>query len=206
VSMTGHWIVGPAEPGIVEALRSTVPTSAYSPLPDDAELTWWSAMDDAALAEPAERGYGNRCPTHSTVHFAEAIEAHRPDPEFRDGCVNAFASASDPEIFHVGVRKGDPVAALCYGLGFSAARRLPGRFGCFLLGATEVPSALHELATLVERPGPERQALSERCAAWLSVMADEPDLDPLILLNGPLSALRHASARGLGTIGVMQWY
>jgi hypothetical protein len=163
-------------------------------------------MDDAALAEPADFGHGSHCPTGATLRFAKAIEAHRPDPEFRDGHFDAFASASDPESFHIGVRKGDPVAALYYGLGFGASRRLPGRFGCFLLDAAEVRSALPELEVLLDRSGPQRQAFSVRCAAWLSVMADNPDLDPLVLLDGPLRVLRHANERGLGTIGVMQWF
>lgn len=206
MSVTGHWIVGTAEPGTVEELRSTLPASAYSPLTGDMDLAWWSSMDDAALAEPTERGYGSRCPTDATLRFAEAFEEQRPDQEFRDLCVDAFTAAGDPEIFHVGVRKDDPVSALYYGLGFAAARRLPGRFGCFLLDANEVRSTLHEFGVLIERPERERHDFGVRCAAWLSVMADEPDLDPMILLNGPLDVLRHASTRGLGAIGVMQWY
>lgn len=206
MSVTGYWFVGTADSAIVEELRSTAPASARLPVPVDSDLAWWSAMDDAALAEPAERGYGSHCPADATLRFAEVIEAHRPDPEFRDRCIDAFASANDPEIFHIGVHRGDPVAALCYGLGFSAARRLPGRFGCFLLDAAEVRSAVNELTAVLERPGPGRRDFTARCAAWLAVMADEPNLDPLMLLSGPLGVLRDADARSLGTIGVMQWY
>jgi hypothetical protein len=83
--------------------------------------------------------------------------------------MDAFDSASTPEIFHVGIRRGgDPVAALCYGLGFSAARRLPGRFGCFLLDATAVRSSMNEL----EAPTRRRTSPTSPVSPGLQILCD----------------------------------
>ncbi|MBR7827914.1 hypothetical protein KDK95_16475 [Actinospica sp. MGRD01-02] len=65
---------------------------------------------------------------------------------------------------------------------------------------------MNELEALLQGPGLAQLDFVARCAAWISVMADEPNLEPLTLLSGPLGVLCEAEARGLGAIGVMQWY
>lgn len=104
------------------------------------------------------------------------------------------------------MRKGDPIAALYYGLGYADARLLPGRFGCFLLDPAEVRAALADLDHLPLAPRVSLDTYTARTRAWLFALCDDPDLDPLTLLDGPLRALRSAAASGQGAVGVMQWF
>lgn len=118
-------------------------------------------MDDAALAEPAERGYGSRCPTDATLRFAEAIEEQRPDPEFRDRCVDAFTAAGDPEIFHVGVRF--PVKSACRRNSRSQVTR---------------PSATFTAPTAKVAESGDGWALSATASDYTNIVAREPALPP----------------------------
>lgn len=206
MSSTGYWLVGAARPEIVDHLRRTLPTALFEPLPEDADLGWWRAMDQGDLLAPPEPGYTFPGLSRAAWRFAESFEAQRPDPDARDVCMNAFEQIPQAGIYHVGVRKGDPVAAVYYGLGYHDAHVLPGRFGCFLLAPGDVRTALAGLEHLPDQPVIGRAAFEERTAAWLSAAADEPGLDPSGLLEGPLRILRHAREQHLGAIGFMQWY
>lgn len=206
MSSTGYWLVGAARPEIVEHLQRTLPTALFEPLPEGTDLDWWRAMDRAHLLAPPEPGYTFPGLSRLACRFAENLEAQRPDPDARDVCMNAFEQIPPAGIYHVGVRKGDPVAAVYYGLGYRDARLLPGRFGCFLLTPGGVDAALAGIEHLPDQPDIGRAAFEERTAAWLSAAGDEPGLDPSALLEGPLRILRQAREQRLGAIGFMQWY
>jgi hypothetical protein len=106
------------------------------------------------------------------------------------------------DIFMVGTRKGDPVAALFYGHTFSAARRLPGRAGCFLLDEAEARATLAVVGPLLEQPTGGRAAFSARVEAWREAMTDAPELKPLDLLDEPLRVLRRAADTGSAVVAV----
>ena len=206
MSATGYLFVGTAEPEVVDRLRRTVPDTTFAPLAEDADLAWWRTMDDAALLAPPDPRYTCPGPSEPAIRFVETLDALRPDPAVLDTCLTALAETPESEFFHVGVRKGDPVAALYYGLGFADARRLPGRLGCFLLDADQVRSSLARIEHLPECPLIGREKSKARTAAWLSAVSDEPGLDPDVLLDEPLRILRLAHERSVGAIGLMQWY
>jgi len=206
VSSTGYWLVGAAREEAVDHLRQRLPAAQFEPLPDDADLDWWQAMDEADLIAPPAPGYSLPGLSPAAWRFAETLEARRPDPEARDACMSAFEQLPPSAIYHVGIRKGDPVAAVYYGLGYRDARLLPGRGGCFLLNPRGVASALSRLEHLPGQPSIGREAFADRSAAWLSVGSDEPDRDPAALLEGPMRILWHAREQRLGAIGFMQWY
>jgi hypothetical protein len=205
MSSTGYWIVGAAPSHEIEVQRQAMQVASFEPLPESAGLGWWAVMDRVDLLAPAP-GYTEPGPSEAARRFAHTLEAQRPDPEARDALLHAFEGVPQASIWHVGVRKGDPVAALYYGLGYSDAQLLPGRFGCFLLSPEAVRACLAKLEHLPEQPAVGREQFAERAAAWLEAVSDEPDLDPSALLEGPLRILRHARELRLGAIGFMQWY
>ncbi len=133
MSVTGFWIIGAVSPSSVEQLRAAYPVQPAEP----EDLSWWQAMDEAALAEPAERGSGRHCATDVVQRFTDAIETRRPDLD-QEACMEVLAALTDEDRFVTSIRNGDPVAALYYGLGFEVSCVLPGRSGCFLLTAAEV--------------------------------------------------------------------
>jgi hypothetical protein len=206
MSSTGYWFIGTAVPDTVERLRATLPVADFEPLPADSEQDWWRAMDDCELLAPLKPGYTYPGPSDAAYRFAETLESRRPDPDVRDACLYALEDTPKSEFFHVGVRKGDPVAALHYGLGYGDAYRLPGRFGCFLLAPDAVRTSLTRLEHLPEQPAVGRERFAERTAAWLEAVSDEPGLDPLTLLDGPLKVLRQAGEQHIGAIAFMQWF
>ena len=190
----------------LDTLLTDVGPSVFEPLPSDLDLGWWRVMDKSDVAEPARLGYGAFCPTDAAVRFQEELLGLRPDPDVLDACIAAIGEAAEADRFVVAVRKGDPVAALYYGLGSAVARRLPGRAGCFLLHAR----AQEDLATftgLLDALSHERRArFAQKVSRWFAVMGDEPDLDPLTLLDGPLRLARRAREARTGLLAVMQWY
>ena len=206
MSSTGYWFIGTAAPGTVERLRTTLPLADFESLPAYAAHDWWQAMDDCDLLAPLQSGYTYPGPSDAAWRFAERLEYQRPDPDVRDACLRALEDTPKSEFFQVGVRKGDPVAAVYYGLGYNDAYRLPGRFGCFLLNPDAVRTRLTRLDHLPEQPAVGRERFAERTGAWLAAVSDEPDLDPLTLLDGPLRVLRQADERGSGAIAFMQWF
>lgn len=206
MSSTGYWLVGAARPELVDHLRGTLPTALFEPPPDDADLGWWQVMDQADLLAPPGPGHTFPGLSRPAWRFAENLEAQRPDPDSRDACMSAFEQIPRAAIYHVGVRKGDPVAAVYYGLGYRDARLLPGRFGCFLLTPSDLRTALAALEHLPDQPAFGSAALGQRTAAWLAATGDEPGLNPSELLEGPLRILRQAREQHLGAIGFMQWY
>ena len=205
MSSTGYWIVGAAAPQHVERLRLATPTASFRPLPADADLDWWTVMDRADLLA-SQPGYTDPGPSEAAWKFAQTLEAERPDPGARDVLMHAFEEIPQTSIWHVGVRKGDPVAAVYYGLGYRDACLLPGRFGCFMLDPYEVRTALSGLEHLPAEPAVGRRAFVQRAAAWLTAVSDEPELDATTLLEGPIGVLRHARDENLGAIGLMQWF
>lgn len=205
MSSTGYWIVAAAAPQLVERLRLATPAASFRPLPADADLDWWTAMDRADLLAP-QPGYTEPGPSEAAWRFAQTLEAERPDPKVRDGLMQAFEEIPRTSIWHVGVRKGDPVAAVYYGLGYRDASLLPGRFGCFLLDPDEVRAADSVLGHLPTEPAAGHRAFVQRATAWLTAVSDEPELDAATLLEGPISILRLAREQDLGAIGLMQWF
>jgi hypothetical protein len=205
MSSTGYWIVGAVAPQHVEHLRQATTTASFKPLPAGADRDWWTAMDRAELLAP-QPGYTDPGPSETAWRFAQTLEAERPDPEVRDALLQAFEEIPRTSIWHIGVRKGDPVAAVYYGLGYRDASLLPGRFGCFLLDPDEVRTALSGLEHLPTEPAIGHRGVMERAAAWLAAVSDEPELDATTLLEGPIGILRHARDQNLGAIGLMQWF
>jgi hypothetical protein len=203
VSVTGFWIGGAITPEAVEGLRERVPgLVTASARPGDADdLSWWRAMDDAPLAEP---GFACR-PSAAAVRFMEAVDAGVPDMD-AEACVNAVGEVADEDRFVAAMRKGDPVAALFYGLGFAAARTLPGRSGCFLLTPDEVRAAVPAASAILGMDARRRARVAARIRAWLEVSGDEPDLDVDELVDGMPRMLLRAADLGRGAVGVVQWY
>lgn len=201
MSSTGYWFVGTAAPETIARLRKDLPAASFAPLPEDADVTWWRTMDQATLLAPPDPRYTYPGPSEAARRFVETLDELRPDPESRYACLRALEETPPAEIFHLGIRKGDPVAALFYGLGFADAARLPGRFGCFLLKPDDVRTSLAAIDGLPGQP-----SFAARTSAWLSAVSDEPDLDPHTLLDGPLRVLRLARERQVGAIGFMEWY
>ena len=189
----------------LDALLTDVGPSVFEPLPSDLDLGWWRVMDESDAAEPARLGYGAFCPTDAAVRFQEELLGLRPDPDVLDACVAAIGEVAEVDSFVVAVRKGDPVAALYYGLGSAVAQRLPGRAGCFLLHA-RAQEDLASLTGLLDASAHERARFADRVSRWLEVMGDQPDFDPLILLDGPLRLARRARETHSGLLAVLQWY
>lgn len=202
MSVTGYWIMGAVPPGALESLRADIDVTQFGPPREGADLGWWTAMDHAALPGPGLRyDHGE-----AAVWFESGLDGLRPDDEALARCIDSLHETVDDGTFIAGTRKGDPVAALFYGLTSDAARRLPGRAGCFLLDEAGAGMALAGAGPLLERPPGGRTAFSRRAAAWLDAMTDAPELDPLDLLDGPLRVLRRADETGSAVIAITQWY
>lgn len=202
MSVTGFWIIGVVPSSRIEQLRG-----ALLPFPADGEdLSWWRAMDEAPLAEPEERGFGRHCATDAAQLFSDGIEGCRPDLD-QEAWVEALSDVIDEDRFVTSIRKGDPVAALYYGLGFARSRALPGRAGCFLLTAPEVTVAAPTFESALDMSAPRRVQVLDRVRAWLEVVGDAgSEFDAGELIDGPLGIFRRASAQGLGVLGVVCWY
>ena len=202
MSVTGFWIIAAVPSTAVEQLRADLPT----PPPEPEDLSWWKNMDDAPLAEPESRGFGRHCPTDAVLRFTDNFEALHPDLD-ADACMNLLADLTDEDRFVASIRRGDPATTLYYGLGFDASHALPGRFGCFLLTAEEVTTAVPTVeAILTMDPKRRAQAVARMCA-WLEVAGDESaDFNVEELIDEPLRILLRAKEHGRGAIGLMQWY
>lgn len=204
VSQTGFWIIGALGQDAAEALLERV-GAAFEPLPAGLDVGWWNAMDGVDVVEPAHLGHGTACLTDPAVLFQEELLGLRPDPDMLDLCITAIGDAAEADRLVVAVRKGDPIAALFYGLGSGAAQRVPGRAGCFLLPA-HARGDLAELRLLLDISAQERALFAGRASQWLKAMGDQPELDPLDLLDGPLLLVERALEAGSGLVSVMQRY
>lgn len=203
VSVTGFWIMGAISTNVLKALRADIDVTQFEPIDSTADLGWWTEMDRAALPE---RGY-RYAPDEPAVRFESGLDDLRPDDETRTQCVDALHETVDGGTFAVGTRKGDPYATLCYGLTFNAARRLPGRGGCFLLDPVEASTVLGSIGPILEHPPGGRAAFTERADTWCDVMTDAGgSADTLGLLDGPLKVLRRANETSSAVIAVTQWY
>lgn len=205
MSQTGYWIFAALAQDVLDALMERVGTSTFDPLPNGLDLSWWRAIDDVHIVEPAHLGHGTACPTDPAVLFQEELLALRPDPDLLDTCIAAIGEPSNEDRHVVAVRKGDPVAALFYGLGSAAAQRIPGRGGCFVVHA-HAQADLVNLAQVLDLSAHERARFTGRASQWLQAMGDQPDLDPTELLDGPLRLVHRARETGTGLVAVMQWY
>lgn len=162
-------------------------------------------MDDVDVVEPAHLGHGTAVPTDPAVLFQEELLGLRPDPDVLDACITAIGEVGEADRFVVAVRKGDPVAALFYGLGSATTMSLPGRAGCFLVHA-HAQADLLKLAHLLDLSAHDRARFASRASQWLEAMGDQPDFDPLALLDGPLRLLHRARETRTGLVAAMQWY
>lgn len=109
--------------------------------------------------------------------------------------------------FVASIRKGDSVAALYYGLGFEAALAMPGRSGCFLLTAEEVPDTARATDTILATDPVRRASVAARINAWLQVTGDASnDVDVEGLIDGPGQILSRANQSAQGALGIVQWY
>lgn len=202
MSVTGFWIAAAVPSAAVSQLRADIPGEPQAP----EDLSWWQAMDSAALAEPESRGYGRHCPTDAVLRFCEMHDARRPDFDV-DACMDLLADVPEQDRFVASIRKGDPVAALYYGLGFEAALAMPGRSGCFLLTAEEVSEAAQATDTVLAMDPVRRASVAARISAWLQVTGDAPDnFDIEGLIDGPGRILKRASRSSQGALGIVQWY
>jgi hypothetical protein len=181
MSVTGFWIAAAVPSAAVSHLCADIPGEPQAP----EDLSWWQAMDSASLAEPESRGYGRRCPTDAVLRFCEMHDARRPDFDV-DACMDLLADVPEQGRFVTSIRKGDPVAALYYGLGFEAALAMSGRSGCFLLTAEEVSEAAQATDTVLAMDPVGRASVAARISAWLQVTGDAPDnFDIEGLIDGP---------------------
>ncbi|MEY9850166.1 hypothetical protein ABH940_007285 [Streptacidiphilus sp. BW17] len=211
MSVTGFWVVGVVSDGDVVRLRREFPGAdcfgRQEPGPSG-DLEWWS--EEGALDSFFEPGPYGPVPTEQALRVQEVLaamgsaeERHEADKE---ELLQLVPQCEGVGLFCASTRKGDPVAALHYGLGPEAAFRLPGRYGDFLVDAAGVRSALPGVeATLDLTPG-RRSGVRERIRDWLGGMTDgaEHDLDDLV--DGPLRVLRHAARHGFGAAGMTLWY
>ncbi len=205
MSVTGFWIVGAITSAAVQRLRGLFPPP---PVETAEDLALWQAMDEATIAEP-ELAYNRPyLPTDVVLRFLEMTGARTPEADADiETCIKAVAEVEDEDRFVASIRKGDPVAALFYGLGFTAARTLPGRFGCFLLTADEVVAALPAARAILTMDASRRAQVLARIYAWLEVAGDEStDFDAGGLVDGVPRILLRAAELGRGAVGVVQWY
>lgn len=202
MSVTGFWIVAAVPSPAVSQLRAGIPGEPQEP----EDLSWWQVMDTTALAEPESRGCGPHCPTDAVLRFCEMIDARRPDFDV-DACTDLLTHIPAQDRFVASIRKGDPVAALYYGLGFEAAVAMPGRSGCFLLTAEEVPDTARATDTILAMDPVQRASVATRINAWLQVTGDAPnDFDVEGLIDGPGQVLSRANQSAQGALGIVQWY
>jgi len=127
VSQTGYWIVAALGQDALDTLLEQVGVSAFEPRLSGLDLGWWRALDDVDVVEPAHLGHGTACPTDPAVLCQDELLGPRPDPDVLDACIAAIGDAGEEDRYVAAVRKGDPVAALYYGLGSATAMSLPGR-------------------------------------------------------------------------------
>ena len=202
MSVTSFWIVAAVPSPAVSQLRAGIPGEPQEP----EDLSWWQVMDTTALAEPESRGCGPHCPTDAVLRFCEMIDARRPDFDV-DACMDLLADLPEQDRFVASIRKTDHVAALYYGLGFKAALAMPGRSGCFLLTAEEVPDTARATDTILAMDPEQHERVVARINAWLQVTGDAPnDFDVQGLIDGPGQILRRASQNAQGALGIVQWY
>lgn len=202
MSVHGFWIVAAVPSAAVSQLRAGISGEPLEP----EDLSWWQAMDSEALAEPESRGYGRHCPTDAVLRFSEMIDARRPDFDV-DACMDLLVDVPEQDRFVASIRKGDPVAALYYGLGFEAALAMPGRSGCFLLTAEQVLDAARATDTILAMYPARRASVAARISAWLQATGDAPDdFDIEDLIDGPGRILKRASRSSQGALGLVQWY
>jgi hypothetical protein len=202
MSVTGFWIVAAVPSPAVSQLRAGIPGEPQEP----EDLSWWQVRDTTALAEPESRGCGPRCPTDAVLRFCEMIDARRPDFDV-GACMDLLTHIPAQDRFVASIRKGDPVAALYYGLGFEAAVAMPGRSGCFLLTAEEVPDTARATDTILAMDPVRRASVATRINAWLQVTGDAPnDFDVEGLIDGPGQILGRANQSAQGALGIVQWY
>ena len=211
MSVTGFWVVGIVPDSDVVRMRREFPGAdsfgRHDPEPSG-DLEWWSgegpwirsSIPDRTDLCPRSRRCDSRTPWPP---WGSADERHEA---VKEELLQLVPQCEGVDLFCVSTRKGDPLAALHYGLGPEAAFQLPGRDGDFLLDAAGVRAALPGVeVTLDLAPGP-RSGVEERIRDWLGGMADgaKHDLDDLV--DGPLRVLRHAAQNGLGAAGMTLWY
>lgn len=202
MSVTGFWIIGVVSTSDIEQLHAALPVQP----PESEDLAWWQAMDEAALAEPEERGFGRHGATGAVQRFADGMAARRPDLD-QDACMELLAALTDEDRFVASIRKGDPAAALYYGLGFEASYALPGRSGCFLLTAGDVVTAAPVFDRTLTMDAGRRARVLDRVRAWLEVEGDPgSDFDVDALIDGPRRIVRRALEQGRGAFGTVCWY
>jgi hypothetical protein len=194
--------MGAVPTDVLRSLRTGINPAQFQPLDGAVNLEWWSAMDHAAVAAP---GPGH-LPSEAALLFGDNLDCLVQDEEAITRCIDALNEAVEDGVFVEGARKGSPFAAFCYGLTSAAARRLPGRGGCFLLDASEASAALASIGPILEQPPGGRAAFAKRANAWGDVMTDAGGLDTLNLLDGPLRVLHRADETGSAVISVTQWY
>jgi hypothetical protein len=117
-------------------------------------------MDDAPLTEPEHRGLVR----YAVFRFTDNFEALRPDLD-ADACMDLLADLTGEDRFVTSIRKGDPAAALYYGLGFDASHALPGRSGCFVLTANEVAAATPAVVSILTMDADRRSQAVARMRA-----------------------------------------
>ncbi|WP_328671737.1 hypothetical protein OG905_17690 [Streptomyces sp. NBC_00322] len=206
MSFTGVWAIGAVPDAEVAALpgRFAHLEGEWSTPPGYAEdLAWWLGGGDR---EP----YFTPGPTPAALRFAAFARSGGPSAPavaaMKEAGMDLLRDAEGEAAFAAAARKGDPVVALCYGLGVKAAARLPGWFGDFLLTAAEVRAVLPHAESVLAVTGPRRTEIIGRVDAWMSAMSDEPGFDARTLLDGPLRVLRYAAVHGTGAVGVTESY
>ncbi len=175
MSVTGFWVVGIVPDSDVVRMRREFPGAdsfgRHDPEPSG-DLEWWSgegpwirsSIPDRTDLCPRSRRCDSRTPWPP---WGSADERHEA---VKEELLQLVPQCEGVDLFCVSTRKGDPLAALHYGLGPEAAFQLPGRDGDFLLDAAGVRAALPGVeVTLDLAPVPEaasRSASGTGSAEW----------------------------------------
>ncbi|GAB2520863.1 hypothetical protein [Nocardia heshunensis] len=198
---TGFWFVTALPDDAVRALGAHVGDEGWEP--DVSGMEWWRASGGDFAVEAG--GRGTVC-TAEAERFGNLVLSECGDELWE--AWNDLAATVPAELRYVAsARKGDPTAALCYGLGPAATDLLPGRFGEFLLLAAEVARAAPDIERALALDGARRDRVIDRIGAWMAGMSDAGnDFDAADLLDGPLHLVRRAAAEGLGLVSLTIWF
>ncbi|MBF9072365.1 hypothetical protein [Streptacidiphilus fuscans] len=211
MSVTGFWVVGVVPDGDVARLLGQFPGAdsfgRRDPEPSG-DLEWWSGSGNLeAFFDPGPYG---PVPTELALRLQDGLAATGSADEqyeaVKEELLRLVPQHEGVDLFCASTRKGDPVAALHYGLGPEAVFQLPGCFGDFLLDAAGVRATLPGMEAALDLAPGRRRAVEERIRDWLAGMTDGTEHDLNDLVDGPLRVLRHALRHGLGAAGMTLWY
>ncbi len=201
MSVTGYWLVTALADDAIRALGPHFMDDLSEP--DAAEMAWWRGSGGDFAVQERHEHWPVR--TAEAERFGDLVLCACGD-ELWEAWTEVAGSVTDEHTYVASARKGDPTAALCYGLGPAATDLLPGRFGDFLLVSEEVERAAARVEQALAICGARREYVVERIGVWMAGMADVDAFDAGDLLDGPLRLFRRAAAEGLGLVSLTMWF